>query len=137
MKRIDIAFISVGFSILFSLSILLAIGGKNSNNLFPSAQSVPSSLRADGDPPPPFPKLPKRLSLIRTSESMVIADGDPPPPFPKLPKRPSLIRTSESIVIADGDPPPPFPKLPKKFPIGFDSGFGLLSSLPAAEGKLA
>jgi hypothetical protein len=109
MKRIGIAFISVGFSILFSLGITLAIGGKNSSNLFPSAQSAPSDLRADGDPAPPFPR--KRLSLIRTSESMVIADGDPAPPFPKRPI--------------------------KRLPIGLNSGFGMLSTLTAAEGKLA
>ena len=88
MKRIETVFISVGFSILFSLTFLLAIGGKNSNNLFPSAQSVPSGLRADGDPAPPFPP-PKPSSLIRTSESMLIADGDPAPPFPKPPLPPS------------------------------------------------
>jgi hypothetical protein len=83
MKRIDTVCISVGVSILFSMSILLAIGIKNSNNLFPSTQSVPGALRADGDPAPPFPPLPP--AEIRMNESVFVADGDPAPPFPKPP----------------------------------------------------
>jgi hypothetical protein len=85
MKKIHTVFISVGFSILFSTSILLAIGIKNSNNLFPSAQSVPRALRADGDPAPPFPKPPLAPAMIQMNESMFVADGDPAPPFPKPP----------------------------------------------------
>jgi hypothetical protein len=81
MKRIETVFISVGFSILLTLSILLALGSRISNNLFPSAQSVPYGLRADGDPAPPFPPS-KPSSLIRTRKSELIADGDPAPPFP-------------------------------------------------------
>jgi hypothetical protein len=109
MKKIETVFSSVGFSILLTLSILLALGSTISNTLFPSAQSVPYGLRADGDPPPPFPPMP---SVIRESESTVIADGDPPPPFPPLPKPPGVIRMSESVFVADGDPPPPFPRPP-------------------------
>ena len=109
MKRIDTAFISVGISILFSLTILLPFGVKNSINLFPSAQSIPSGLRTDGDPAPPFPP-PKRTSTIHTSESMVVADGDPAPPFPKPPQPPGVTHWNESMVIADGDPAPPFPR---------------------------
>lgn len=85
MKKTVIAFISVGFSIPFALSILLAIGSKNSNNLFSSAQSVPRGLRADGDPAPPFPKPPLPPTVIHMNESMFVADGDPAPPFPKPP----------------------------------------------------
>jgi hypothetical protein len=86
MKRIETVFDSVAVSILFSLSILLAIGVKNCSNLLPSAQSAPSGLTADGDPPPPFPPLPKPPGVIRMNES-VVADGDPPPPFPRPPLR--------------------------------------------------
>ena len=85
MKRIEAVFISVGFSILLTLSILLALGSKISNTLFPSAQSVPYGLRADGDPPPPFPPLPKPPGAIQMNESVFVADGDPPPPFPRPP----------------------------------------------------
>jgi len=109
MKRIEAVFISVGFSTVLTFSILLALGGKISNTLFPSAQSLQYGLRADGDPPPPFPPMP---SVIRESESMVIADGDPPPPFPPLPKPPGMIQMNESVFVADGDPPPPFPRPP-------------------------
>ena len=94
MRRIETDFNSVGFSILLTLSILLALGSKISNTLFPSAQSVPYGLRADGDPPPPFPPMP---SVIRESESTVIADGDPPPPFPPLPKPPVATLRSSSL----------------------------------------
>ena len=112
MKRIEAVFISVGFSILLTFSILLALGSKISNTLLPSAQSVPYGLRADGDPPPPFPPMP---SVIRESESTVIADGDPPPPFPKPPLpplTPAVTQINGSIFVADGDPPPPFPRPP-------------------------
>ena len=111
MKRIDSGFISVGFLILFSLTILLAFGVKNSNNLFPSVQSIPSGLRADGDPAPPFPP-PKRPYIISTSESVVVADGDPAPPFPNPPKL-SPNAADTVVFIADGDPAPPFPKPPQ------------------------
>ncbi len=111
MKRIDTVFISVAVSILFSMSILLAIGIKNSNNLFPSAQSVPNGLRADGDPAPPFPR-PKRHSLIRNSEFMLIADGDPAPPFPKPPLSGAPNLAESVVFVADGDPVPPFPRPP-------------------------
>src|SRR5229473_3529936 len=84
MKRIETVFSFVGFSILLTLSILLALGSKISNTLFPSAQSLHYGLRADGDPAPPFPPR-KPLSLIRDKESVVIADGDPAPPFPHPP----------------------------------------------------
>src|SRR6266446_4562613 len=88
MKRIEAVFISVGFSILFTLSILLALGSKISNTLYPSAQSVPYGLRADGDPVPPFPPKPASANLADTV--VVIADGDPVPPFPPLPKGSNL-----------------------------------------------
>ena len=89
MRRIETDFNSVGFSILLTLSILLALGSKISNTLCPSAQSLPYDLRADGDPPPPFPPpTPMLSSVIRESESRVVADGDPPPPFPKPPLAP-------------------------------------------------
>src|SRR5437588_5332655 len=101
MKRIETIFIPVAVSILFGLSILLALGSKISNTLFPSVQFAPSGLRVDGDPPPPFPRIP---SVIRESESTVIADGDPPPPFPPLPKPPGVIHMNESVLVADGDP---------------------------------
>ena len=111
MKRIEAVFISVGFTILLTLSILLALGSKISNTLLPSVQSVPYGLRADGDPAPPFP--PRKLSsLIRTSESMLIADGDPAPPFPKPPLPPSPSLTDAAVFVADGDPAPPFPQPP-------------------------
>ncbi len=100
MKRIQAVFISVGFSILLNLSILLAISVKNSNKLFPSARSAPSSLRADGDPAPPFPPA-KPSSMIRNNESVVIADGDPAPPFPHPPLG-SNLRVSELRYHAAG-----------------------------------
>jgi len=83
MKRIETVFISVGFSILVTLSILLVLGNKISNTLFPSAQPVPYGLRADGDPVPPFPLKPASANLADTV--VVIADGDPVPPFPHPP----------------------------------------------------
>ena len=83
MKRIEAVFISVGFSILLTLSILLALGSKISNTLFPSAQSLHYGLRADGDPVPPFPPIPPSRNLAGTV--VVIADGDPVPPFPHPP----------------------------------------------------
>jgi len=128
MKRIETVFSSVGFSILLTLSILLALGSKISNALFRSAQSVPYGLRADGDPPPPFPPTP---SVIRESESTVIADGDPPPPFPPLPKSPGVIRMNESVVVADGDPPPPFPRPP----LGSHLGHRELRNLGVVDGE--
>ena len=132
MKRIETVFNSVGFSIVLTLSILLALGSKISNTLFPSAQSVPYCLRADGDPAPPFPPR-KPASLIRTSESMLIADGDPAPPFPKppLPPSPSLIDTA--VFVADGDPAPPFPQPP----LGSNFGESELRHQAAGEGQLA
>ena len=116
MKRIKTVFISVGFSILLTSSILLALGSKISNTLCPSAQSLPYGLRADGDPPPPFPPpKPMPSSVIRESESRVVADGDPPPPFPKPPLPPPPTAVTQmygSIFVADGDQPRPFPRPP-------------------------
>src|SRR5260370_21520184 len=74
MKRIKAVFISVGFSILLTLSILLALGSKISNALFRSAQSVPYGLRSAGDPPPPFPPMP---SVIPELEATVLPRADP------------------------------------------------------------
>ena len=85
MKRIETVFSFVGFSILLTLSILLALGSKISNTLFPSAQSVPYGLRADGDPAPPFPKPPLPPSPSFTDAVVFVADGDPAPPFPQPP----------------------------------------------------
>ena len=134
MKRIETIFISVGFSILFSLTLLHVIGGKNSNNLFPSAQSVPSGLRADGDPAPPFPRpTPIPPSVIRTIESMLIADGDPAPPFPKPPLPPSPNLAETVVFVADGDPAPPFPRPP----LGSNSEVRQLRHHAAGEGQLA
>ena len=136
MKRIETVFSSVGFSILLTLSILLALGSKISNTLFPSAQSVPYGLRADGDPPPPFPPpTPIPTSVIRESESTVIADGDPPPPFPKTPLPPlppAVTQINGSIFVADGDPPPPF----SPRPFGSYSGQRELRHLAATDGEL-
>jgi len=134
MKRIETVFISVGFSILPTLSILLALGSKISNTVSPSAQSAPSGLRADGDPPPPFPRpTPILPSVIRTTESTEIADGDPPPPFPPLPKPRAVIYTNESMFVADGDPPPPFPRPP----LGSQLGQAELRYLAARDGELS
>jgi hypothetical protein len=83
MKGIETVFNSVAVSILLSLSILLAIGVKNCNNLSPSVQSAPSGLRADGDPVPPFPPKPPSPNVGETV--VIIADGDPVPPFPHPP----------------------------------------------------
>ncbi len=129
MKSIETVFISVAVSMLFSLSILLALGSKMSNTLFPSAQSVPYGLRADGDPPPPFP--PPIPTVIRESESTIIADGDPPPPFPPLPKPPVATYMNESIFVVDGDPPPPFPRPP----LGSQLRQGELRYLAARDGE--
>jgi hypothetical protein len=71
MKKIVTTLVSVGFSILFSLSILTALSYKYSNNLLPSAQSVPSGLRADGDPAPPFPKPPRRSKSVLPQAGIV------------------------------------------------------------------
>jgi hypothetical protein len=84
MKKTLIAFISVGFSILSASTIQFAFGSNSSNNLFPSTQSVPGVLRADGDPAPPFPKPPLLPVVIRMDDSVFVADGDPRPPFPPL-----------------------------------------------------
>ncbi len=124
MKRIETVFSFVGFSILLTLSILLALGSKISNTLFPSAQSLHYGLRADGDPAPPFPPR-KPLSLIRDKESVVIADGDPAPPFPPQP-------ADIVIVIADGDPAPPFPHPP----LGSNLGVGELTHHGSGEDRL-
>jgi hypothetical protein len=129
MKRIEAVFISVGFSILFTLSILLALGSKISNTLYPSAQSVPYGLRADGDPVPPFPPKPASANLADTV--VVIADGDPVPPFPPQPTSPNLADTM--VVIADGDPVPPFPHPP----LGSNLGVGELRHHAAGEGQLS
>jgi hypothetical protein len=126
MKRVETILISVGFS------ILLTLGSKISNTLFPSAQSVPYGLRADGDPPPPFPPpIPIPPSVVRESESTVIADGDPPPPFPPLPKPPGVIQMDESVFVADGDPPPPFPP----YPLGSHLRLSELTYLAGRDGE--
>jgi hypothetical protein len=132
MRKIGTVFSSVGFSILLTLSILLALGSKISNTLFPSAQSVPYGLRPDGDPAPPFPPH-KLSSLIRTSESMLIADGDPAPPFPKPPLPPSPSLTDAAVFVADGDPAPPFPQPP----VGSNLGELELRHQAAGNGQLA
>ncbi len=129
MKRIETVFISVAVSILFSLSILLALGSKISNTLFPSAQSVPSGLRADGDPVPPFPPKPASANLADTV--VVIADGDPVPPFPPRPPSPNL--ADAVVVIVDGDPVPPFPRPPLGSTLGVDE----LRHHAAREGQLS
>ena len=129
MKRIEGVFISVGFSILLTFSILLALGSKISNTLFPSAQSVPYGLRADGDPVPPFPPKPASANLADTV--VVIADGDPVPPFPPLSPSPNVADTA--VVIADGDPVPPFPHPP----LGSNPGVGELRHHAAGEGQLS
>jgi hypothetical protein len=85
MKKTLVAVISVGFSILSASSIQFAFGSNSCNNLFPSTQSVPRALRADGDPAPPFPKPPRLPAVIRMNESVFVADGDPAPPFPRPP----------------------------------------------------
>ncbi len=127
MKRIETVFISVGFSILVTLSILLVLGNKISNTLFPSAQPVPYGLRADGDPVPPFPPKPASANLADTV--VVIADGDPVPPFP--PSSPNVSDTV--VVIADGDPVPPFPHPP----LGSNLRVGELRHHAAGEGQLS
>ncbi len=129
MKRIEAVFISVGFSILLTLSILLALGSKISNTLFPSAQSLHYGLRADGDPVPPFP--PRPASANRVDTVVVIADGDPVPPFPPQPPSPNLADTA--VVIADGDPVPPFPHPP----LGSNLGVGEVRHHAAGEGQLS
>jgi len=132
MKRIETVFSSVGFSILLTLSILVALGSKISNTLFPSAQSVPYGLRADGDPAPPFPPR-KPSAVIRNSESVVIADGDPAPPFPKPPLPPSPSLAGTAVSVADGDPAPPFPHPP----VGLNSDVRQLSRYADGEDLLA
>ncbi len=129
MKRIEAVLISVGFTILLTLSILLALGSKISNTLFPSPQSLHYGLRADGDPVPPFPPKPASANLADTV--VVIADGDPVPPFP--PRPPSPNRADAVVVIADGDPVPPFPHPP----LGSTLGVGELSHHAAGEGQLS
>ena len=129
MKRIEAVYISVGFSILLTLSILLALGSKISNTLFPSAQSLHYGLRADGDPVPPFPPIPPSRNLAGTV--VVIADGDPVPPFP--PQLPSPNLADRVVVIADGDPVPPFPHPP----LGSNLGVGELSHHASGESQLS
>ena len=99
MKRMNTALISVGFLALSSLSFLLVLGSNHSNNLIPSLQSVPSVLRADGDPAPPFPEPP---SLHRADALVFVADGDPAPPFPEPPLRLNS-EARESKYLAEGE----------------------------------
>ena len=130
MKRIEAVFNSVAVSILFSLSSLLAIGVKNCNNLFPSVQSAPSGLRADGDPVPPFPPKPPSPNVAGTG--VVIADGDPVPPFPKPPQRTSPNLAEAVVLVADGDPVPSLPHPP----LGSTLGVGESKHHAAWEGQV-
>ncbi len=137
MQKTMARLISNAVFILFALSILLALSSKKSNNLFPSAQSVPSGLRADGDPAPPFPKPlpPLPPAVMHMNQSIVVADGDPAPPFPKPlpPLPPEVMYMNESMFVADGDPAPPFPKPP----VGSNSGVRQLRHDSAGEDQLA
>ncbi len=103
MRRTMATFITIPISILFALNTLFAFCGSGAHDPVAPARPLPTVLRADGDPAPPFPRPRPRVGA-RMRESTWIADGDPAPPFPRppLPPIPGLGR-SGNFAAARGE----------------------------------
>lgn len=77
MKKIALVLAICALTLLIVLPATSSVKNRTSNTLL-----MDRTLRADGDPMPPFPPKPPASYL-----NALVADGDPMPPFP--PKPPS------------------------------------------------